>query len=61
MEETGEKRVNFKREFPCPHCGFLISLESGKLVVRPGTKAETKEYIEIRKSEQTRLESEAEQ
>ena len=60
MEETGEKRVDFKREFACPHCGFLISLEQGRLVIKPGTKAVTKEYIEVRKSDQTKLESEKE-
>ena len=58
VETETEKRVDFKREFPCPHCGFLVSVEQGKMVIKPGTKAVTKEYIEVRKSEQTKLESE---
>jgi len=59
VEEIGEKRVDFKREFPCPHCGFMVSVEQGKFIVKPGTKTQYKEYVEVRKSEQANLESEA--
>jgi len=61
VEESGEKKVKVKREFPCPHCGFMITFEMGKFVLKPGTRAQTKEYVDIKKSDQSKLESEKEE
>jgi len=58
VKGVGEKKVKFAKEFPCLHCGFLISLEMGRMILKPGTKATVEEYIDIKKSDQTKLESE---
>ena len=58
VQKIGEKKVKYANEFPCPHCGFMISLETGKIIKKLPQKGEAEEYVEIRKSEQTKLESE---
>jgi len=54
VEDQGEKKVKFSQEFKCPHCGFMITLETGKIILEKGTKAKTKDYTEIKKSEQSK-------
>jgi len=53
-EEQGEKKVKFAQEFKCPHCGFMVTLESGKIILEKGTKSKFKEYTEVKKSEQSK-------
>ena len=60
VKGVGEKKVKFASEFPCPHCGFMISVETGKIIKTPGVKPEYEEYMDVKKSEQTKLESETE-
>lgn len=60
VKGVGEKKVKFASEFACPHCGFLVSVETGKIIKKQGIKPEYEEYMDIKKSEQTKLESETE-
>lgn len=58
VQGVGEKKVKWAREFSCPHCGFQILIETGKIIEKPGIKAQFREYTDIKKSDQTKLESE---
>lgn len=57
VKGEGEKKVKFAAEIICPHCGFMISVEAGKIVKKPPIKAETEQYVDVKKSSQTKLES----
>lgn len=48
--------MTFAREFKCPHCGFFVEVESGRIVKTPAVKAEYEEYCNVKKSTQSRLE-----
>jgi formylmethanofuran dehydrogenase subunit E len=55
VKGKGEKKVKFAGEFECPHCGFLIALEAGKLVLELAVTAVTEDYFDVKKSSQTKL------
>ena len=58
VKGEGEKKVKFAAEIKCPHCGFMIDVEAGKLIKKPSIRAETETFIDVKKSSQTKLESE---
>ena len=60
IKGEGLKKVKFAAEVKCPHCGFLLSVEAGKIIKKPSVKAETETYVDVKKSSQTKLESEDE-
>jgi len=61
VKGIGEKKVKFAGEFECPHCGFMISVEAGKIIKKPAEPAEYEEYVDVKKSTQTKLEMENEE
>lgn len=59
VKGVGEKKVKFAAEISCPHCGFMISIETGKIIRKPSQKAEYEEYTDIKKSDQSKVASES--
>lgn len=57
VKGIGEKKVKFAAEIPCPHCGFMISIETGKIIRKPSQPAEYEEYTDIKKSDQSKVAS----
>ena len=57
----GEKKIRFGSDIKCPHCGFFITVEAGKIIRKPATPAVVEEYLNVTKSIQTQLASSQEE
>lgn len=61
VKGIGERKVKFAAEISCPHCGFMISIETGKIIKKPSQPAEYEEYTDVKKSDQSKVASGSEE
>lgn len=53
--EEDNRKIKFSGEIKCPECGTILEVEAGRLVIEEPIKGEYQEFVEVRKSPQSKL------